>query len=145
MDPSAQNFRTAGSDSTRFLGGSNGPETAPATAMKGIGRRFVYILRSDSNPSCHYVGLTSDVQSRLDWHNAGPSGHTVTHRPWSIVVSLEFPEEQAAVQFERYLKSGSGRTFAKRNFGSNESGHRQPDSVTSQLAFGSTWSRLGSS
>jgi hypothetical protein len=30
---------------------------------------------------------------------------------------MEFPTEQAAVRFEKYLKSGSGRAFAKRHFG----------------------------
>ena len=39
-----------------------------------------------------------------------------THRPWSIVASVEFPDERAAAHFERYLKSGSGRAFAKRHF-----------------------------
>ena len=84
--------------------------------MRGVGARFVYILRSDSDPSRHYVGRTSDVEERLDWHNAGPCGHTRQHRPWSIVVSLEFPSESAAARFEKYLKSGSGRAFAKRHF-----------------------------
>jgi hypothetical protein len=32
-------------------------------------------------------------------------------------VVLEFPTVQAANRFERYLKSGSGRAFAKRHFG----------------------------
>ena len=41
---------------------------------------------------------------------------TVSHRPWAIVVSLEFPTEAEAVRFEKYLKSGSGRAFAKRHF-----------------------------
>ena len=85
--------------------------------MRAIGRRFVYVLRSDVNPSRHYVGLTSNVEDRLEWHNAGPSGQTVWHRPWSVVVSLEFADEQTAARFERYLKSGSGRAFAKRHFG----------------------------
>jgi putative endonuclease len=85
--------------------------------MRGLGKRFVYILRSDSDSSSHYVGITSDVDERLAWHNTGPSGHTVAKRPWSIVVSLEFPTETEAVRFERYLKSGSGRAFAKRHFG----------------------------
>jgi putative endonuclease len=84
--------------------------------MRGVGGRFVYILRSDSDPSRHYVGRTSDVEERLDWHNAGPCGHTRHHRPWSIVVSLAFPNESAAARFEKYLKSGSGRAFAKRHF-----------------------------
>jgi len=84
--------------------------------MRGTGARFVYILRSESDPSRHYVGRTAHVDDRLDWHNAGPSGYTVQHRPWSIVVALEFRDERAAAHFERYLKSGSGRAFAKRHF-----------------------------
>jgi putative endonuclease len=78
--------------------------------------RIVDIVRSDSDPARHYVGITSDVRARLDWHNHGPCGHTVRHRPWSLVASIEFPTEQAAARFEKYLKSGSGRVFAKRHF-----------------------------
>jgi hypothetical protein len=29
---------------------------------------------------------------------------------------LEFPDESRAARFEKYLKSGSGRAFAKRHF-----------------------------
>ena len=78
---------------------------------------FVYILRSDTHPDRHYVGLTSDVERRLEWHNTGPSGVTIVHRPWSRVVSLRFADATTAARFERYLKSGSGRAFAKRHFG----------------------------
>jgi predicted GIY-YIG superfamily endonuclease len=85
--------------------------------MRGIGARFVYILRSEGDLSRHYVGRASNVDKRLDWHNAGPTGHTLQHRPWRVVVSIEFPNESAAACFERYLKSGSGRAFAKRHFG----------------------------
>ena len=79
-------------------------------------RRFVYILRSDTEPDHHYVGLTSDVPRRLAWHNSGPSGVTVHHRPWSVIVALEFADTATAWRFERYLKTGSGRAFAKRHF-----------------------------
>jgi len=51
-------------------------------------------------------------------HNAGPSGYTVDFRPWSIAVVIEFPTEREAIRFERYLKSSSGRAFAKRRFAS---------------------------
>jgi predicted GIY-YIG superfamily endonuclease len=90
--------------------------------MRGIGKRFVYILRSQSDPSRHYVGITSNVDERLEWHNTGPSGQTVWHRPWAVVVALEFPCEKIAVRFEKYLKSGSGRAFATRHFVSSSSG-----------------------
>jgi predicted GIY-YIG superfamily endonuclease len=84
--------------------------------MHGIGARFVYVLQSDRDPDRHYTGVTSDVDSRLEWHNYGPSGHTTQHRPWSLLVVLEFSTEGQARRFERYLKSGSGRAFAKRHF-----------------------------
>ena len=81
-------------------------------------RRIVYILRSITTPERHYVGITADLATRLDWHNHGSCGSTVYHRPWEIVVSLHFRDEQSALRFERYLKSGSGRAFARRRFGS---------------------------
>jgi putative endonuclease len=79
-------------------------------------KRFVYILRSDADPARHYTGITSDVTARLEWHNHGPCGCTIHHRPWSLVVSIEFRTEASARRFESYLKSGSGRAFAKRHF-----------------------------
>ena len=84
--------------------------------MHRIEKRIVYILRSETDSSRHYVGITNNVCDRLEWHNDGPSGHTVQHRPWSLVVAMEFPNEKAAVRFEKYLKSGSGRAFSKRHF-----------------------------
>jgi putative endonuclease len=80
-------------------------------------KRFVYILRSATDPHRHYVGLTSDVERRLEWHNNGPSGVTIHHRPWCLVISVEFADATIAGRFEKYLKSGSGRAFAKRHFG----------------------------
>ena len=79
-------------------------------------KRFVYVLRSERNPRRHYVGLTSDVAYRVEWHNAGQNEHTARDRPWHAIVTLEFRTAEAAGQFERYLKSGSGRAFAKRHF-----------------------------
>ena len=78
--------------------------------------RFVYILRSRRNANRHYTGVTSDVAKRLEWHNAGQNIHTARDRPWSVIVTLEFDKADAAAKFERYLKSGSGRAFAKRHF-----------------------------
>ena len=98
------------SESFLFPAGEVG---ARSTVMRGIGKRFVYVLRSDLDPERHYIGVTGNVDERLKWHNAGPSGHTVEHRPWSVVVSIQFPTEKEAVRFEKYLKSGSGRAFAE--------------------------------
>ena len=95
----------------------HGPICASATSIHGIDKRIVFILRSDVASSRHYVGVTNDLRARLEWHNQGPCGHTLSHRPWSVVVSLEFPTEKEAVRFEKYWKSGSGRAFATRHLG----------------------------
>ena len=87
-------------------------------------KRIVYIVRSDNFPSRHYTGITSDVRARLQWHNRSTRGYGVRYRPWSLVVSIEFPEEAAARRFERYLKSGSGRAFAKRHFAPDAGVHK---------------------
>jgi predicted GIY-YIG superfamily endonuclease len=79
-------------------------------------RRVVYVLRSERDPARHYVGQTADVASRLADHNAGGSAHTAKYRPWRLAVSIEFETQNQATAFERYLKSGSGRAFAKRHF-----------------------------
>jgi predicted GIY-YIG superfamily endonuclease len=78
--------------------------------------RFVYVLRSGKDPTRYYSGLTGNVIQRLAVHNSGGATYTAELRPWRLIVSLEFSTETAAAQFERYLKSGSGRAFAKRHF-----------------------------
>ena len=79
-------------------------------------KRVVYVLRNASPTPQFYVGLTSDVNARLADHNTGRCPHTASRRPWLLHVVIEFSDEQRAVRFERYLKSGSGRAFAKRHF-----------------------------
>jgi putative endonuclease len=95
---------------------ASGLSFAAARVMAQAPQRFVYMLRSLREPNRPYVGLTSDMANRLGFHNAGLSRHTAKYRPWALVVSIEFPDESRAVAFEKYLKSGSGRAFAKRHF-----------------------------
>ena len=79
-------------------------------------RRFVYILKSLCTPHEYYVGITCDPKARLAAHNDGSSRHTASHRPWKTLVVIEFDEEEPALKFEKYLKTGSGREFARRHF-----------------------------
>ena len=81
-----------------------------------MSKRFVYILRSLSVRDRRYVGLTSDVRRRLDAHNQGLTPSTARYRPWTLTTVVEFSDEERACRFERYLKSPSGRAFARRHF-----------------------------
>ncbi|HEV2806616.1 MAG TPA: GIY-YIG nuclease family protein [Chthoniobacterales bacterium] len=76
---------------------------------------YVYLLRSESDPQQRYVGFTLDLKSRLGEHNAGRARHTSKFAPWCLMAYFAFRSKPAAVAFERYLKSGSGRAFAERH------------------------------
>jgi putative endonuclease len=81
-----------------------------------VPKHFVYVIQSVMHPGRYYSGLTSDVASRLETHNTGGSRHTAALRPWRLVAVIEFTRETSAIAFEKYLKTGSGRAFAKRHF-----------------------------
>jgi predicted GIY-YIG superfamily endonuclease len=74
---------------------------------------FVYILES-ADQQRWYVGITDDIDRRLTEHNSGHSTHTEKFRPWGIKTYVAFSKLNRAQAFERYLKSHSGRAFAKK-------------------------------
>ena len=76
---------------------------------------YVYILNSILDSDRMYVGITNDLENRLREHNAGESIHTNKYKPWKLMSYIAFDDKEKAVAFERYLKSGSGRSFAKRH------------------------------
>lgn len=76
--------------------------------------KYVYILESLGDPGRHYVGLTGDLRARLERHNAGEASHSSKFAPWRVKSYFAFTDEAKAVAFEKYLKSASGRAFAKK-------------------------------
>jgi putative endonuclease len=108
-------FRTAGrDDSPKFLEIPGGSSIAISGSMSGA-LCFVYVIKSRSNTSRYYTGVTSDVAARLAAHNAGHSRHTAKFGPWKMDVVIQFADQDHAIAFERYLKSGSGVAFAQRH------------------------------
>ena len=69
---------------------------------------IVYILKSERHSNRYYTGFTTDLEERLEFHNAGLSKHTATGRPWRVVATIQFADSARAEQFEWYLKTGSG-------------------------------------
>ncbi len=78
--------------------------------------KYVYILQSEQDPEHFYTGITDDLNARLSKHNAGEVSHTSKYAPWGIKTYVAFADEARAFAFEKYLKSGSGRAFAKKHF-----------------------------
>ena len=77
---------------------------------------YVYVLVSEADAARHYTGITRDLSERLQEHNRGHCPHTAKHTPWRIETAVAFASETKARAFEKYLKTGSGREFARRHF-----------------------------
>lgn len=64
---------------------------------------YCYIL--ECSDSSYYVGITTDLQSRIGKHNRGRgAAYTSTRRPVQLLWSEEHPNRSAAMKRERQLK-----------------------------------------
>ncbi|NBX74521.1 MAG: GIY-YIG nuclease family protein [Alphaproteobacteria bacterium] len=76
--------------------------------------KYVYILRGINFPDRYYTGITDNLKMRLDRHNAQQVPHTSKYAPWELKTYVAFSDEKKAIAFEQYLKTASGRAFAKK-------------------------------
>ena len=76
----------------------------------------VYMLQSVDPPGHWYVGMTENLRERIKTHNALKVPHTSKFAPWQMETAVAFRDKTKALAFERYLKSQSGRAFAKKHF-----------------------------
>lgn len=73
----------------------------------------VYILKCfDGKP---YTGCTENIEERLKRHNNGYVPATKDRRPVELVTYIVFNNKYKAFEFEKYLKSGSGRAFINKH------------------------------
>ena len=75
---------------------------------------YVYILQCGDGT--HYAGCTSDLEERFNRHTHGWVPATSKRLPITLVTYVVFGDKYKAFEFEKYLKSGSGRAFAKKHF-----------------------------
>jgi predicted GIY-YIG superfamily endonuclease len=74
---------------------------------------FVYILKcSDGKP---YTGCTDNLKNRLSRHNKGQIPATRDRLPAQLISYFAASNKYTAFNFEKYLKSGSGRAFMKKH------------------------------
>jgi putative endonuclease len=74
---------------------------------------FVYILENQAGKL--YIGQTVDLSRRLIEHNEIGKGYTSKYRPWVLVWSKGFITRKESMREERYLKTGVGREWIKKN------------------------------
>lgn len=69
----------------------------------------VYILKCNDNS--FYVGCTNNLENRLKRHLSGTVNYTKSRLPVKVETYINFTNKYLAYNFEKYLKSGSGRAF----------------------------------
>ena len=74
---------------------------------------YVYILLCSDKKS--YTGCTSDLRDRKSRHDKGQIPSTKDRLPAKLVAYFAFVNKYTAFNFEKYLKSGSGRAFLKKH------------------------------
>ena len=76
--------------------------------------KYVYILESATFPGRHYTGIADDLKARLKRHNAGEVTSTARDAPWCLRTYIAMDDPDKAFALEQYLKSHSGRAFARK-------------------------------
>jgi putative endonuclease len=66
---------------------------------------FVYVLGSQRENDCRtYVGLTTDLERRLQRHNAGRGAKSTKGRRWTLLYSERCQTRNKAMSRESYIK-----------------------------------------
>ncbi|MCL4352940.1 GIY-YIG nuclease family protein [Patescibacteria group bacterium] len=74
---------------------------------------YVYILLCLDEKT--YIGSANDLKDRIRRHQSGYIPATKNRLPIKLIAYFAFRDEAKARNFEKYLKSGSGRAFLKRH------------------------------
>ena len=78
---------------------------------------YVYSLKCSDG---YYVGCTDNVQERLERHQREHVPATAGRLPISLEFYFTIDDKYKAFEFEKYLKSGSGRAFINKHLISNK-------------------------
>jgi putative endonuclease len=77
---------------------------------------YVYVLKSVSNPTKTYVGMTGDLERSVGEHNSGSQAYSKRYAPWELAVHVVFNDRSKAKRFEEYLKTGLGKAMLRKHF-----------------------------
>ncbi|OHA92202.1 MAG: excinuclease ABC subunit C [Candidatus Zambryskibacteria bacterium RIFCSPLOWO2_02_FULL_51_21] len=74
---------------------------------------YIYILKCKDGEM--YTGCTFDLKERIERHENGHVPATALRLPVKLVSYVAISDKYKAFEFEKYLKSGSGRAFIKKH------------------------------
>ncbi|MEP6709213.1 MAG: GIY-YIG nuclease family protein [Verrucomicrobiota bacterium] len=71
-------------------------------------------MLSSETDSGLYIGYSSNLRRRITQHKRGAAPATSDRGPWKLIYYEADVEQADALGREKYLKSGSGRTFLQK-------------------------------
>lgn len=75
---------------------------------------YVYVLENQTNQGW-YVGYSADLKKRITEHNSDRGGQTTRrNKNWKLIYYEAYLNKNDAVGREKFLKSGSGWKFLKK-------------------------------
>ena len=75
---------------------------------------YVYLLECTADKSW-YIGYSANLKQRIERHNKGEGARTTSRKKdWVLIYYEAYLDERDAEGRERFLKSGSGRAFLKK-------------------------------
>lgn len=75
---------------------------------------YVYLLECEDDKSW-YIGQTNDLRDRVKRHNDGSGARTTSRKNnWKLIYYEAYLIKADAIGREKFLKSGSGRTYLKK-------------------------------
>lgn len=74
---------------------------------------YVYLIRSLKDSSW-YIGFTENLKTRIKEHNADGNISTKNKTPYELIYFEGYLSKLDALGREKFLKSGSGRKFIRK-------------------------------
>ncbi len=74
---------------------------------------YVYLLQDERDKL--YIGYSGDLKKRLYDHKSQRVTTTKVYRDPILIWYCAFKNKKAALDFEKYLKIGSGHAFARKH------------------------------
>ncbi|OGG79346.1 hypothetical protein A3J11_00330 [Candidatus Kaiserbacteria bacterium RIFCSPLOWO2_02_FULL_55_12] len=75
---------------------------------------YVYVLQNAENKGW-YIGYSANLKQRVERHNKGDGARTTSRKKdWKLIYYEAYLDKRDAKGRERFLKSGSGRRFLKK-------------------------------
>jgi len=74
---------------------------------------YTYVLKSRKDGNL-YIGFSSDLKRRISEHNKGLVEITKNRRPFDLIYYEACLDKEKAIEREKVLKTGFGRSYLKR-------------------------------